>query len=205
MAGKINNAPPPDAPFGTVDSSGRVTVSPLWYRWLTTKQNAGEILVEGSVDSAVLSEAVSPPRVESAVVSSYSMTAYSPSPDNEANRDSVVSIVLPSLTVRSQIEVWSSISAAAISPTGPGPTSIQFVGTIIRAGSFNAANPGVDWTLYGGGTSASATFSTAILTEIVDAGGPSITYKLSAKAIPADNETLSLSSVTLYMKITPLS
>lgn len=205
MAGKINNSPPPDADFGTVDALGRVKISPVWYRFLTSKQNAGEILVAGSVDGGVLSDSVSPPTLASVDVASFSMTAYSPSPDNEANRDSVASIVLPSLAVRSQVEVWAAISASAVSPSGPGPTSIQFVGTLIRAGAFNDANPGYSGYLYGAGTGASASFSTAALTEIVDAGGAAITYKLSAKAIPADNETMFLASVTLYLKTTPLS
>lgn len=205
MAGKINNAPPPDAPFGTVDGQGRVTVSPLWYRWLTTKQNAGEILVEGSVTGGVLSDSVQPPTVLSQYQASVTVTANNPSPDNEANRTTTATLTVPATVGRVSVEVWA---AGQFLAAGTGAATVSAACNVLIAGAtFNAGLYGSSTTLslVGPGFAADAAFSTPVLYEVLEDGTPARTYKLSAKKDVPGSEAVSLINTTLYAKITRLS
>ena len=205
MAGKINNAPPPDAPFGTVDASGRVFPSPVWYRWLTTKQNAGEILVEGSITSSVLDPALLPPNVAAVQVASFALTAQNLVFDIEANRDLVLTIATPALTVRSQFEAWAT---GDIDIAGSGVATVGVTAHIIQPGAYmNPSSPQVYYSheLQGPGFAHSGSFTSSAVTSVAEAGDPGGSRKLLFKFSAPGSETVTLSNVTLYLKTTPLS
>jgi hypothetical protein len=205
MAGKINNAPPPDAPFGTVDGSGRVTVSPLWYRWLTTKQNAGEILVEGSVTSSVLDPALLPPNVSAVTVAAFSLTAQNLASDTEANRDLVLTIATPATTERVQFEAWAT---GDIDIAGAGVVTVDVTAHIIAPGGYmNPSSPQVYYSheLQGPGFTHSGTFTSSTVTSVAEPGAPASSRKLLFKFSAPGSETVDLSNVTLYLKTTTLS
>jgi hypothetical protein len=205
MAGKINNAPPPDAPFGRVDASGRVTMEPVWYRWLTTKQNASEILVEGSVTAAVLDPTLLPPNVAAVQIASFALTAQNLVTDTEANRDLVLTIATPATTERVQFEAWAT---GEIDIAGSGVVTVDVTAHIIQPGGYmNPSSPQVYYSheLQGPGFTHSGTFTSSTVTSVAESGAPASSLKLLFKFAAPGSETVDLSNVTLYLKTTTLS